>query len=145
MDRERIAQVIALLKGSTSVELSLREGDKYIRVRRAPQAPAPVLAASETAVTDAMRDSGAPLAGDVMTTARLVGHFYHGKAPGQPALIKIGDRVEEGQIIGTVEALGKYTSVMAVATGDVIEFMVEDGQAVQYGAPLIRLRRPEGK
>lgn len=144
MDRERIAQVIALLKDSTSVELSLREGESLIRVRRTPQAPAPIVPVAEKSATEAMRETGAPLAGDVMTTARLVGHFYHGKAPGQPALVKIGDRVEEGQIIGTVEALGKYTSVMATATGDVIEFMAEDGQAVQFGAPLIRLRRPEG-
>jgi acetyl-CoA carboxylase biotin carboxyl carrier protein len=144
MDRERIQQVIALLKGSASVELSVREGDTLVRVRRMPLAPPPAAVPAAGSAAGEPREAGAPLAGDVLTTARLVGRFYHGKAPGQPPLVKIGDRVTEDQIIGTVEALGKYTGVTAPATGDVIEYMAEDGQAVNYGAALIRLRKPEG-
>lgn len=147
MDRERIAQVIALLKSSTSVELAIEEDDTLIRVRRLPVAPVPAVQAPPPAATAAASPDPVPsgaTAGDVIVRARLVGRFYHGKGAGQPPIAKIGDRVEADQVIATLEALGKLTGVPAPEDGDLIEFLAEDGQAVEFGAPLMRLRRPGG-
>jgi acetyl-CoA carboxylase biotin carboxyl carrier protein len=150
MDRERIGQVIALLKSSTSVELSVEEGDTLIRVRRLPQPPAaftataPAGASSGPSAAGSAPVPGGATAGDVIVRARLVGRFYHGKGAGQPPIVRIGDRVEEDQVVATLEALGKLTGVPAPEAGDVIELLTEDGKSVEYGAPLMRLRRPGG-
>ena len=140
LDRERIQRVIRMLKGSSSAELAVREGDLYVRVRRlvpefAPAAPGAPVGAAPASGPAAASD-------DIIITGRLVGRFYHGKGPGQPSLVKIGDRVSEGQVVATVEALGKLTGVPASGTGDVIEFLTPDDTPVGYGAPLLRLRRP---
>jgi acetyl-CoA carboxylase biotin carboxyl carrier protein len=149
MDRERIGQVIALLKSSTSVELAVEEGETLIRVRRLPQPAAAPLVPAASAPAGGSAAGPAPVpggatAGDVIVRARLVGRFYHGKGAGQPPMVRIGDRVEEEQVVATLEALGKLTGVPAPEAGDVIEFLTEDGKSVEYGAPLMRLRRPGG-
>lgn len=141
MDRERVQQVIAMLKASRSAELAVRDGDLYIRVRRAPKVSA---TASKVPPAPASVPAAVPPpAEDAIVRARLVGRFYHGKGLGQPPLVRVGDRVEEGQVIATIEALGKITGVPAVAAGEVIEFLAEDGAAVGFGTPLLRLKRLE--
>lgn len=143
MDRELVTRVIGLLKESGALELAVREGDGYVRARRAgparlAHAPDP---SPRTAVTPPVVEEPPALPpGDAVVAARLVGRFYHGKGPGQPPLVKIGDDVHAGQTIGTIEALGKLTTVIAPADGVVIQFETRDGQAVHYGTELIRLR-----
>lgn len=145
IDRDRVMQIISLLKGSSASELAVREGEVYIRVRRAQEPTPPAVVTSASEDTDQPGDvaGGAPSAADLVVRARLVGRFYHGKSAGQPSLVKIGDEVEEGQIIATIEALGKLTGVPAPASGVVTAFLTEDGKAVQYGAHLIRLRQTQ--
>lgn len=144
MNRERIEQLIALLKRSTSTELAVREGDDYVRVRRAPMVPpapaAPAVVAASVSAGAAAQVPTAPPDGEVTVCSKLVGRFYRGKGPGQPPLVNIGDRVEAGQIIATLEALGKLTAVPAPQTGDVVQVIAQDGQAVHYGAPLLRIK-----
>jgi len=146
IDRERIRQIVGLLKSSSSAELAIKEGGLYVRVRRGPSAPTrPVAASTPAAAVGARRhDATSVPEGDILVTAKLVGRFYRGKGPGQPPLVTIGDDVGTGQIIATIEALGKLTGVPAPADGNVLEVAAEDGAAVGYGTPLIRLRQAEG-
>jgi acetyl-CoA carboxylase biotin carboxyl carrier protein len=141
MDRERVRELVALLKSSTSMELAVREGDSYIRVRRAPvavahapQRPAAAGAAAETG-------GAGPATDDLIVRARLVGRFYRGKGPGKPPLVNVGDKVAAEDVVATIEALGKLTGVPCPEAGDVVEVLAEDGQAVAYGAPLLRVKR----
>lgn len=140
MDRERVQQVIAMLKASSSAELAVRDGDLYIRVRRAARVAAPAVAAAPTGAGAALAAAPA-LTDDVVIRARLVGRYYHGKGLGQPPIVRVGDRVDDGQVIATIEALGKVTGVPATAAGEIIEFLTEDGAAVGFGMPLLRLKR----
>ena len=146
IDRERVEQVIAMLKNSSALELSVREEGLYIRVRRAPVAPAIAPAASHPAsqgvseAGSAASDSGFAAPDDLVVRARLVGRFFRGKGPGQPPMVNIGDSVQADMPIATIEALGKSTAVPAPDAGDVIEHLAEDGQSVEFGTPLIRLR-----
>ncbi|MBP8951215.1 MAG: hypothetical protein KBI47_02415 [Armatimonadetes bacterium] len=146
IDRERVEQVIAMLKNSSAMELAVREEGLYIRVRRAPVVAPTVHAGSAHAargVTEAVpvADAGGAVApDDLVVKARLVGRFYRGKGPGQPPLVNIGDTVQADAPIATIEALGKITVVPAPEAGDVIEHLAEDGQSVEWGTPLIRIR-----
>lgn len=143
IDRARVLQIIDLLKQSSSAELTVGEGDSYVRVQRGPAlAPVPL---PDTRSDDPLAAGGvpvgAPVPDDAVVRAKLVGRFYRGKGPGQPPLVTIGQRVDEGQIIATVESLGKLTGVSATEAGDVIEFLSEEGAAVQFGDALVRVRR----
>lgn len=149
IDRDRIRQLVALLKSSTSAELAVRDGGTYIRVRRAAPAPsveptaAPPAAPGLSAAAEALM---AASAGDeIIVRSGLVGRFYHGKGPGQPPLVKIGEDVEAEQTIAVIEALGKLTPVKAPEAGYVVEFLCPDESPVGYGVPLIKLRRGGGR
>ena len=146
IDRDRIEQLIHLLKGSSSVELAVREGDSYIRVRRGPEAAVGMV--GEVGGAGAARISAEALpaaaSDDAIVRARLVGRFFRGKAPGQPPLVNVGDHVEEGETIGTIDALGKLTGIPCPEEGDVVELLAEEGAPVHYGAPLVRIRRRRG-
>ncbi len=143
MDRQRILELIKLLKNSAATELEVEQDGLCVRIARQP----PVAAEAPPAEAEPAEAVAAPAAarrGDITVHAHVVGVFYRGQGPDQPPLAEVGDEVSEGQPIGTIEALGKLIAVTAPADGVIEEFPVEDGQRVEYGTILARLRRSEG-
>ena len=69
----------------------------------------------------------------------MVGTFYHSPSPSDPPLVQVGDRVEIGQLIGIIEAMKIMNEINADRSGTVIEIIVPNAAAVEYGSPLIRL------
>ena len=84
------------------------------------------------------------VAGDVTVHAHVVGIFYRGEGPEKEPLAREGDEVSEGQAIGTIEALGRLVAVKAPVDGTIDELVAEDGQRVEYGTLIARIRPAEG-
>ncbi|MET9027800.1 biotin/lipoyl-containing protein [Nocardia sp. NPDC004168] len=101
----------------------------------APTAAAPVPAApAESAPQDTRSDA------DTFTlTAETVGVFYRAPEPGAAPFVAEGDPVRAGQQVGIVEAMKLMIPVTATREGRVAEFLVENGEAVEHGAPLLVL------
>jgi biotin carboxyl carrier protein len=70
-------------------------------------------------------------------TAQLVGRFYVGTKPGAKPLVAVGDMVRVGQVVGSIETLNVLNEVESTVAGRVVEVKAEEGQAVEYGQPLI--------
>ena len=72
-----------------------------------------------------------------------VGHFFltDKKRLKEPVLVA-GAEVEEGQLIGMIESMNIRYEVKAEKAGLVAKTLVEDGEAVEYGQPLVRLQDP---
>ncbi len=70
----------------------------------------------------------------------VVGTFYASKKEGGEPLIKVGDTVTEGQVIGIVEAMKLMNEIEATSSGIVEEILVENGELVEWNQPLVRLR-----
>ncbi len=146
MDRERIEQLIEILNDSAAAELEVRNGGQRIKLRRQGSADGGGSVAVEGAVDAAGgvtgsedgRENGAEDA--TVVTARLVGLFHRGNSPGDEPLADVGDKVSDGQKIGTIEALRNFTEVTSPVAGVVVEVIAEDGQAVQYGDGLLVIR-----
>ena len=66
----------------------------------------------------------------------LVGTFYAAPAEDADPFVKVGDSVKEGQVLAIVEAMKLMNEIESDFTGTVIEILVENGQAVEYGQPL---------
>jgi biotin carboxyl carrier protein len=60
------------------------------------------------------------------------------KAGGKP-LVGVGDIVREGQVVAAIESLNVHNEVEATVSGRVREILIEDGQSVEYGQPLVIL------
>ena len=141
MDRDRILELVAVLKSSTALELAVKEGDGYVRLRRpAPSATAAQTAAGCAAVSAPPPD---PNHGLVRVVARVVGFFHPGQGPEGAPLVKVGDKVKQGQTIATIESLRQITAVTAPSAGKVVEIVAEPRQPVQFGDVLLILQPAE--
>lgn len=155
IDRDAVQRVIDLLTQSQAGEIEVADGNMRISVRRSA-----LIAASESAVeegiaegdvmmvsesTQAPVDAGARAEPAVQyVTAGLVGLFHHGRAPDAEPIVSVGEKVNKGDVIGTIEALRKLTDVVAPCDGVIAEVLVDDGEPVQYGDRLFAIRIEEG-
>ena len=71
--------------------------------------------------------------------APLVGIFHTWAKPKGKSLVSIGDRIKVGQLVGTIQSLNVINEVESSLAGRVAEFLVQDGQPVEYGQPLLVL------
>jgi acetyl-CoA carboxylase biotin carboxyl carrier protein len=96
-------------------------------------APAPAAAPAPVA-TSATQDP-ANLPGAV--TSPMVGTVYMQAEPGSPAFVSVGAQVSEGDTLLIIEAMKTMNHIPAPKSGTVKRILVEDGAAVEYGAPLM--------
>lgn len=87
---------------------------------------------------------GAPVAApppdSLVVGAPAVGIFYRGTEEGSPSLAGAGDTIARGQVLGVVEVLRMPHPVEAPQGGRIESFLVENGQPVEYGQPLLVLQ-----
>jgi len=125
VSERELAELLALLAGTDIVELDLAFGASRLTLRRPPLVNPPLAAAQAPAVQELP---------SLAIASPLVGVFHPSVA--------VGDVVSAGQVIGAIEALGMPTSVDAPRPGTVEDVLAPDGSAVEYGQPLVLLRRP---
>jgi acetyl-CoA carboxylase biotin carboxyl carrier protein len=125
LSSEQLVEVLGLIAGTDIVDLDITVGSTRLSLKRPALSPA--VAASDH--TEAAQEPPPSLA----IASPLVGIF-------RPS-VSAGDAVLPGQSIGAIEALGMPTSVDAPQSGTVEDLLVQDGSAVEYGQPLLILRR----
>lgn len=74
-----------------------------------------------------------------IVTAPLVGIFYCAPAEDAEPFVKAGDKVTKGQTLAIIEAMKLMNEIESDYTGTIVEVLVENGQAVEYGQPLFRI------
>ena len=67
----------------------------------------------------------------------MVGTFYRSPAPDEPAFASIGDRIKVGQTVCIIEAMKLMNEIEAESAGQVMEVLVENGQPIEFGQPLM--------
>jgi acetyl-CoA carboxylase biotin carboxyl carrier protein len=72
-------------------------------------------------------------------TSPMIGTYYSAPAPGEPAFVKVGDSIAQGDTIGIVEAMKIMNEIAADRAGVVAEIVAGNGETVEYGSPLVRL------
>ncbi len=70
----------------------------------------------------------------------MVGTFYASPSPDADVYVKVGDSVEEGTVVCIVEAMKLFNEIEAEVKGKIAEILVEDGQLVEYGQPLFKVK-----
>lgn len=79
----------------------------------------------------------------VTVNSPMVGTFYRSPAPGEAAFVEVGDRIRTGQTVCIIEAMKLMNEIEAEVSGQVMQILVENGEPVEYGQPLIRVN-PDG-
>jgi acetyl-CoA carboxylase biotin carboxyl carrier protein len=147
IDARLVRKLADILTDTGLSEIEVEHDGLKIRVVRtltaAPvqyAAPAPVTyaapAAAPAAAESAVPAVSAAPRGDAVKSP-MVGTIYLQPSPEAPAFIKVGDTVTEGQTMMIVEAMKTMNPIPAPKAGKIVEILVEDGQPVEFGEPLV--------
>ncbi|MGP4042318.1 acetyl-CoA carboxylase biotin carboxyl carrier protein [Gracilibacillus sp. D59] len=71
----------------------------------------------------------------------MVGTFYSSPSPDKPAYVQVGDQVNEDSIVCILEAMKLFNEIEADITGTITEILAENGELVEYGQPLFRIKK----
>lgn len=69
----------------------------------------------------------------------MVGTFYRAPAPGEAAFVEVGDRIRLGQTVCIIEAMKLMNEIETEVSGQVTLILVQDGEPIEYGQPLMRI------
>lgn len=70
----------------------------------------------------------------------MVGTFYRASSPENDPYVSEGSRVSQDSIVCIVEAMKLFNEIESEVSGEVVEILVEDGELVEYGQPLFRVK-----
>ncbi|MCP3382871.1 MULTISPECIES: acetyl-CoA carboxylase biotin carboxyl carrier protein [unclassified Bradyrhizobium] len=141
-----LVRELALLLDETSLtEIEIERAGLRLRVARnisvaatmpvpvAHAAPAPVAlaaAAPAAAASDLSKHPGA-------VTSPMVGTAYWSPEPGAKPFVEVGSKVSVGQTLLIIEAMKTMNQIPSTRAGTVTQILVEDGQPVEFGEPLV--------
>jgi acetyl-CoA carboxylase biotin carboxyl carrier protein len=119
-----VREILRIIDESDLDELRIETGELSLHVvRDGAAAPPPARASAEA---DAI-------------VAPMLGTFYRSPAPGAAPFVDVGSTVEPGTIVCIIEVMKMMNSVHAGVSGTIAEVYAENGEPVEYGAPLFRV------
>jgi acetyl-CoA carboxylase biotin carboxyl carrier protein len=150
-EEDLLRLVTGLLAESDLSEIEIEKGDLRIRAARTPPAVAPaaqlVYAPAPAApALAAAAKAPAPAPSEIAATAAdnpdavkspMVGTAYLRPSPDAKPFVEIGSRVAVGDKLLLIEAMKTFNDIVAHKSGVVTAMLVEDGQPVEYGEPLV--------
>jgi acetyl-CoA carboxylase biotin carboxyl carrier protein len=148
LTNDEIKELLRIFNESGVGELELQRGKDRLRIRKnvtetappvlympsgaAPAAPA----AGPAAHAESAAPSPAPETNQVLVKSPIVGTFYESPSPGDPPFVKVGDRVQPGQVLCIIESMKLMNEIEAEVAGVISARLVENGRAVEYGEAL---------
>ena len=143
MDSKEIRELIEMISGSNFSTFELEEADGFkLKLVKAAAAPAvnvaaatPALAPVPSAVPEEAPDDGL-----IGFDSPIVGTFYRSPGPDAAPFADVGQTVKKGQVLCIVEAMKVMNEIECEIDAEVVEVCVADGQPVEFGEVLFRLR-----
>jgi acetyl-CoA carboxylase biotin carboxyl carrier protein len=156
LDLKQIKQIIELMKRSELSEFAVEEEGFKLKIRReinslpvvsstrvqAPSAepahspPPPPVGASPGAPAAPVEEAGI-----TYIKSPMVGTFYRSSSPESKAFVEDGTKVIENSVVCIIEAMKIMNEIQAETKGTVLEALVENGQPVEYGQRLFKVKQ----
>jgi acetyl-CoA carboxylase biotin carboxyl carrier protein len=144
IDKELIRELAALLRETDLAEIEIEQDNFRVRVSRGVAVPTPVVTAAQAATSLPAADKSAapvsladPSRHPGCVPSPMVGTVYRAPDPAAAPFVEVGDEVAAGQTILIVEAMKHMNEVAAPRAGRVVEILIQDGQPVEFGEPLM--------
>ena len=142
-----VKEFIEMLEGTSLSVLEIKNGDgSAIRLEKAiSAAPAVVMQANAPASVNesapvAPAAPSAPVAEGKTINSPIVGVFYAAPSPDSNPYVSVGQKISKGDTICIVEAMKCMNEIQSELDGEVTEVLVKDGDLVEYGQPLFRVK-----
>lgn len=157
MDIEQMIRLVNTVSASNLTEFSYEESGMTVRLAKkqgktviyqntgsSEQSPLVTAAVSPQISVPSQEMAaaeGTALSAEGKTiTSPLVGVFYAAPAEDADAFVQVGDTIKKGQVLAIVEAMKLMNEIESDYDGTIAEILVENGQPVEYGQPLFRIR-----
>jgi acetyl-CoA carboxylase biotin carboxyl carrier protein len=152
MSNDEIRELIQLVVESGIAELELQRGEERVRIRRTLErqeyaASTPTLASRPATVVETAQPaspqspaSPPPAANEHIVKSPIVGTYYESPKPGDPVFVKVGDAVEQGQVLCIIESMKLMNEIESEIAGTVVAKLMENGRPVEYGEALFAIR-----
>ena len=156
MDLKQIKQIIELMKRSELTEFAVEEEGFKLKIRRgtngipiitggvgtanpftAPEPSPPVATSAAAGASAAAKDE----TGYTYIKSPMVGTFYRAASPESKPFADVGTKVVENSVVCIIEAMKIMNEIQAETKGSVVEVLVENGQPVEYGQRLFKLKQ----
>jgi len=146
MDIRKVKKLMELLEQSGMSEIEIKEGEESVKISRygnaplmtptTPQQPAAMVTPSQVESTTTAANKGAEASGDLISSP-MVGTYYSAPSPSAKPFVTVGQHVNKGDTVGIIEAMKIMNQIEADHSGTVVEILVKDGEAVEFGQALI--------
>jgi acetyl-CoA carboxylase biotin carboxyl carrier protein len=137
LDLKQIKQIIDLMKRSELTEFAVEEEGFKLKIRRGTNGLPIVSAAGPAGASSGSGDE----AGVVYVKSPMVGTFYRAASPESKPFADSGTKVVENTIVCIIEAMKIMNEIQAEVKGTVVEVLVENGQPVEYGQRLFKIKQ----
>jgi acetyl-CoA carboxylase biotin carboxyl carrier protein len=141
IDHDLIRELARLLDETGLTEIEYERDGQRVRVARQAQAIAAAPSRAATAIEAALPSLDAapvdPAKHPGVVTSPMVGTAYVGAEPGARPFVEVGSHVRVGDTLLIVEAMKTMNQIPSPRAGTVIQVLIEDGQPVEFGEPLM--------
>ena len=144
MDIRKIKKLIEMLQDSDLKEIEVSQGDESVRISRDNKSQTyvePVIqkqVVHEANIASEKVVHQEEIEGNQITSP-IVGTFYRKPSPDKDPFIKVGDVVQEGDVLCIIEAMKMMNEIKSDFSGKVVSINVQDGQPVEYGQHIITI------
>ena len=146
MDIRKVKKLMELLEQSGMAEIEIKEGEESVKISRfgnAPlitptvsQQPVAMVTPSQVESITTAADKGSEASGNLISSP-MVGTYYSAPSPSAKPFVTVGQHVNKGDTVGIIEAMKIMNQIEADHSGTVVEILVKDGEAVEFGQALI--------
>ncbi|XP_004489502.1 biotin carboxyl carrier protein of acetyl-CoA carboxylase, chloroplastic-like [Cicer arietinum] len=164
----QVSELVKLVDSRDIVELQLKQADYELTIRKkealepppqvsqpypypayaspqAPPPPPPVAVSAPASAPPSKVVPALPAPGKTSASSHprlkcpMAGTFYRCPGPGEPPFVKVGDKVQKGQVVCIIEAMKLMNEIEADQSGTITEILVEDGKPVSIDMPLFAI------
>jgi acetyl-CoA carboxylase biotin carboxyl carrier protein len=154
MDLKKVKQLLALMEEHNLAEIEVEEEGEKVRLKKhtggtLEMLPA-AMAGSRTGTAMPLASGlGGAAAGEVEkpkdvveVRSPMVGTFYRSPAPDAEPFVSVGQEVSEDTVVCIIEAMKVMNEIKAEIRGEVVAILLENGQPVEFGQPLVLIKKP---
>jgi acetyl-CoA carboxylase biotin carboxyl carrier protein len=129
-------------KNKNKEKLEFERDGERVRVARQTQGGAPASSRAPAGAADVTLPGREPVPLDPakhpgVITSPMVGTAYVGPEPGARPFVEVGSRVQAGDTLLIIEAMKTMNQIPSPRAGTVVQILIEDGQPVEFGEPLM--------
>lgn len=146
MEYEKIKQLMQDMENSklTSLDIDFPDGTK-ISMKKDEKEVVKVVPQTVTIQENKLKETQNEESTEIIEEGNIVkspmvGTFYIKPAPDASAYVEIGRKVKKGDVLCIIEAMKLMNEIESEFDGEIMEILVKDGETVEYGKPLFRIK-----